>query len=178
MSRKPIHPWDEIRTRFVQGEEVEGGKAPRRWPTAGELAAEYKIHPVQFSRVANKKGPDGQTWNDQREVFKRDLQRKYDAKVVDVAVGTQVKINAIVVQSSARLLSDLDRSLRNDDHSPGSYNQIAGAMAKAQKVGNSSADKLKSDSAKGQEKEIDDWTLMSHIRRGGKLEDLIKRPKE
>lgn len=164
------HPWEEIRRRFVQGEEVdEDGRVTRRWPSTGDMAATYGIHPSNVSKEAKKKNPDGRDWYDQREAFKRELQRQVDAKAAQKLAEQEIRFRVRTYQVAERLLGGVERALRTEDHPPDNLSRLANTARRAQELGMVSLDRAKDGPVEG----LDDWTLMRRIRQGARLEDLV-----
>lgn len=164
------HPWEEIRRRFVQGEEAEEeGRATRRWPSTGDLAGAYGIHPTNVSKEARKKNPDGRDWYDLREAFKRELQRQVDVKAAQKLAEQEIRFRVRTYQVAERLLAGVERSLRTEDQPPDNLSRLATAARRAQELGMVSLDRAKDGPVEG----LDDWTLMRRIRQGARLEDLV-----
>ncbi len=135
MGRPPRIPWDELRDRFVQGEEVvEGGRAGRRWPSTGDLARIYGVDPATVSRATHRERPEG-TWIQQREAFRSGLQREADAKV-SRAVGNQaLPFRLKSLHLAFRLMHLVERNLMEKDPSPRKLNQLARSAQQALKIG-------------------------------------------
>ncbi|MBI3131462.1 MAG: hypothetical protein HYZ13_09065 [Acidobacteria bacterium] len=169
-SMRRRHPWDELRRRFVQGEEVdEGDRTTRRWPSTGDLAATFGIHPSNVSKAARKKDPEGRDWYGQREAFKRELQRQVDVKAAQKLAEQEIRFRVRTYQVAERLLGGVERALRTEDHPPDNLSRLANTARRAQELGMVALDRAKDGPVEG----LDDWTLMRRIRQGARLEDLV-----
>jgi hypothetical protein len=164
------HPWEEVRRRFVQGEEIEeDDRITRRWPSTGDLAAIFDIHPSNVSKEAHKKDPEGKTWYDYRDAFKREAQRRLDAKAAQKLADQEIRFRFRTYQAAERTVACVERALRTEDHTPENINRLITSIRRAQEVGLVAMDRPKSGPVEG----MDDWTLMRRVRQGARLEDLV-----
>lgn len=156
-------PWDEIRRDFVQGVEVEQeGAPPRRiWPLQSDLAHKYGIDDARISIQSRKPGPDGLTWAEAKEAFRKRWAQEQDRMMAEALAGAEVTFKVKAFKIANRLLDVAEKGLKGAV-GPDAAVKFASTAKRAQEIGQVALDRP-ADGPAGENG--DDWTVMRDARR-------------